>query len=443
MVANKAIRDAQFKKPRERVIKIDPRIFISGPFIECTKCGKKEFGVLSISDQHFVRRCRACWHDESFDLPSLNKKVLYVDQFAISEMMKVLNPEWPKRKHTKIDSYWLKMFRKLDRLAKLHLIVCPDSITHEQESMTGGRSLYDAAKRMYEHLSGGLTFQPSYYVEIAQLREHIKNWIAGRASDVIPLNVDDVLVGKRNAWWDRMRPSVTFEIPDSRFEELKRLNPQVENGLKVVQERWRKERKILDEWFFEEVRGQGRGNIKEFKNYKDRLLSADLTVNDIINQPIMIMKIKALTKPLEEAGVERDEIAGKVLEYLTSDDLQYVPYIRISAYIFAAAANKVGAGQKSKLTNSILSDATIVGSYLPYCDAMFLDRAMVGYVSELQKSNRLPYSTRVFSRADPDQFLGYLDTIEKQATSEHLAKVKEVYGKSWTEPYETMYRNRI
>src|SRR3954464_2383075 len=71
---------------------IDPRDWISPPFIACPFCGAEEFGVLMITRSSYVRRCRACMKDEQFGLPALAKKILYLDQFAISKLMKVLHP---------------------------------------------------------------------------------------------------------------------------------------------------------------------------------------------------------------------------------------------------------------------------------------------------------------------------------------------------------------
>jgi uncharacterized Zn finger protein len=75
--------------------KIDPRDFITGPFVKCPKCGGNEFGVLNIYDDRYMRRCRNrnCWHTVTINLPELRKKVIYIDQCAISNIMKVLSPE--------------------------------------------------------------------------------------------------------------------------------------------------------------------------------------------------------------------------------------------------------------------------------------------------------------------------------------------------------------
>ncbi|MCK5020734.1 MAG: hypothetical protein KAS32_27180 [Candidatus Peribacteraceae bacterium] len=140
----------------------DPRVFISPPFIKCPKCNKEAFGVLTINCNSYTRRCRACFfprgkdRPQIYDLPQLEKKVIYLDQFVISEMMKCLNPQTKAHKKGKLDPFWLALFEKLDTLSKLQLIIYPDSIYHTNESLLS--PYFEPLKRLYELLSHGVSF---------------------------------------------------------------------------------------------------------------------------------------------------------------------------------------------------------------------------------------------------------------------------------------------
>jgi hypothetical protein len=105
----------------------DPRMLISGPFRDCPKCGKPEFGVLSISGNSCSRRCRECFHSEQLPLWPLEKKVIYIDQFAISNMMKAIDDTLESHDRTAADPFWLELFEALERVCKLQLAICPDS----------------------------------------------------------------------------------------------------------------------------------------------------------------------------------------------------------------------------------------------------------------------------------------------------------------------------
>ena len=102
-------------------ITVDPRDFISGPFRKCPKCGAEQFGVLMVCGNHYIRRCRerACWYTQSANLPEIKKKIIYLDQFAISNMMKALNPSVKSHERAAADPFWQELFEILDVVCRL------------------------------------------------------------------------------------------------------------------------------------------------------------------------------------------------------------------------------------------------------------------------------------------------------------------------------------
>lgn len=66
----------------------DPRMLVTGPLHPCPRCGKVEFGTLSVTDNVHSRRCRHCFHDQQERLPPLAKKLIYLDQMVLSEIAK-------------------------------------------------------------------------------------------------------------------------------------------------------------------------------------------------------------------------------------------------------------------------------------------------------------------------------------------------------------------
>src|SRR5690606_11951664 len=114
------------------------------------------YGVLMINRRSYVRRCNKCMHSESYKLPDIEKKVIYLDQMAISNMMNSIRPSTDPKIQAKINSNWRTMFEKLDRLVKLQLIICPHSSVHEDESIV--TPVFKDLKQMYEHLGNGTEF---------------------------------------------------------------------------------------------------------------------------------------------------------------------------------------------------------------------------------------------------------------------------------------------
>ncbi|MGZ5793194.1 MAG: hypothetical protein ACXWI4_01395 [Croceibacterium sp.] len=69
-----------------------------GPFEQCPMCGNEQsFGILSAGGKTLTRRCKECRFSEQINLPTLEKKVIYLDQFAFSELFKLKSG---KRKET-------------------------------------------------------------------------------------------------------------------------------------------------------------------------------------------------------------------------------------------------------------------------------------------------------------------------------------------------------
>lgn len=60
------------------------------PFEDCPQCNQHvSLGVLSIVDNSFKKRCASCRYTRAVLLPALDKRVIYLDQFAFSELHKL------------------------------------------------------------------------------------------------------------------------------------------------------------------------------------------------------------------------------------------------------------------------------------------------------------------------------------------------------------------
>lgn len=96
--------------------------------------------------------------------PPHRKKVIYVDQFAISDMMKAVDAH--AGGHKRVERFWLELFEGLERVCKLQLAVCPFSPVHRDESLVS--RTFEPLKRMYEQLSNGVTFHHGDQIEQKQ-----------------------------------------------------------------------------------------------------------------------------------------------------------------------------------------------------------------------------------------------------------------------------------
>jgi len=430
---------------------IDPRGFISGPYIKCPKCGKDSFGILSIHDNHYSRRCKKCLFPNrtesggGFPLPELNKKIIYIDQFAISNMMKALNPQTKTYKEGTLDEFWIRVFDRLARLCKLQLIICPFSGFHTNESLLS--PYFEHLKRMYELLSYGISFYNHKKIKISQIYNHAKNWISGEGEKLLNLDVHSVVHGKINAWQDRVLISMNWQYDIDCIDNLRKTREKTHKEFSEIFKRWQSEKnKTFDDWFEEESMGFGRAIIRNYLSYEKRIeeiFKGDIEITEknmnVLFPPLSAGIIDSIHDAFRKRGIKNSDIWPKTFEYLTSPSLKDVPFLKIYSMLVASIARKAAAGRKKPPNQGMANDIEIISVLLPYCDAMFIDNECHNYLKEQPLCDAIDYGTVFYSQKTKDEFLNYLDEIELKTTKGHFEKVDEVYGKSWRKPYKTIY----
>lgn len=437
--------------PKEKQLHFDPRILISGPYIKCPKCGKDEFGVTIISGHGFTRRCRRCWHASSYGLPEIKKKVIYLDQFVISNIAKALDPESKGHQHTLANPFWLEAYRKIDHLSKLQLLICPDSHFHHDESLLSGDPPYDSLRDLYEHLSNGCTFFDYNTILRHQLGRCFWAYLNEQDRD-LKFNAEHVVSGHLHEWYGRLRISVNSSPREGEADEIRKLREQQYQELVRVFEQWKSAKTPYGQSFMEEATAWGRGTIEIFARYLRQYvqLSAKYAaeieragtytprLEDILPPPAAEL-IFGMLRILESNGLRDVEALAKVGEYFRSPYLLKVPYIRLSSMLYASLARKAGAGRVKPPSKGTFTDVNAIASLLPYCDAIFVDAEMAGHLGDNPLRGEVGnYPVRVFSQRNQGEFLEFLDGIEKETHPHHFKMVKDVYGENWDEPYMSL-----
>ncbi|PWB89992.1 hypothetical protein C5688_13060 [Methylocystis sp. MitZ-2018] len=110
------------------------RMFERPPFKNCLRCGCEQgCGILWVSSESYERRCKVCGAKATYILPAVDKKVLYLDQFAISEIFKVKNRK--RRAGAPHAEFWAEANDRLDQAIMRQQIICPASNIHRDETM--------------------------------------------------------------------------------------------------------------------------------------------------------------------------------------------------------------------------------------------------------------------------------------------------------------------
>ena len=80
------------------------------------------------------------------------------------------------------------------------------------------------------------------------------------------------------------------------------------------------------------------------------------------------------------------------------------------------------------MVEGLLNDIRAISSYAPYVDAMFVDKTCAELLSKRPADNSLKFKARIFSLADTQEFLAFLDEIELTTPYEVKELASRLYG---------------
>ena len=144
----------------------------------------------------------------------------------------------------------------------------------------------------------------------------------------------------------------------------------------------------------------------------------------------------------EEGVPDTPEALKKISEYLNSEYLELIPSIRIGAALYAAIADLAAKGMRRLPTKGVFVDIKMIESFLPYCDAMFVDDENTALLQDGRVKTKIRYPTKMFSQRNKEEFLKHLDDILNSADPSHIDLIKQVYGEDWTQPFVTILEHK-
>ncbi|MDD4027120.1 MAG: hypothetical protein PHO75_02930 [Candidatus Shapirobacteria bacterium] len=411
-------------------------MFVSPPYIKCPKCGGNEYGVLMINSKDYRRRCNGCMYSESYKLPALSKKIVYIDQNALSNMMKSINPETEAYKKGNLDPFFKSLFELLDRLNKYQLIICPDSINHYNESVSS--QFYKSLRRVYEQLSHGTSFEFPETIKRFQIHNNFLEWLGENPQ---PITKDNVIHGSLNEWQDRLIVSVDMGSQTEDAVGNNDYKNRLHENMISVFERWKTEKnRNFNDWYEEERNAIGpailRTYVEGFLKYSQEGYN-ESTLNFMTSfVSVLFTELKSV---LIKRGYNDDDALLKIREYLNSDYFKETSYLKISSMLYASIAKSAANGRKNPPSPGMDNDIEVISSYSNYCDAMFLDKECHSYLNQQPLKKELGLSDKTFSVNNKEDFLKYLQSILDDCPKEHLKLIDEVYGNDWGEPFIEMF----
>jgi hypothetical protein len=212
-------------------------------------------------------------------------------------------------------------------------------------------------------------------------------------------------------------------------------------------ERWQTEKsKTFEDWYRENRPGSSQNFAAIYDAHSaliHKVSAGQVSFSeDVWNPRLEVGVVSVLLHVAQELGHDLASAHRVVASFLYSDAAYNAPANDIAALLMAALARKAASGQRRPPSPGMWNDIVAISSFLPYCDAMFLDNECAALLAEEPLKSKLSrFETRIFSSNTSPAFLDYLSTVEADAGAEHETLIDSVYGTDWCVPYRALFRD--
>ncbi|MBX2991889.1 MAG: hypothetical protein KF749_12075 [Bacteroidetes bacterium] len=357
-----------------------------------------------------------CEYSQQLYLPELSKLVIYLDQFFLSHAFRSKVAEF-------VDCVEL-----ISELAHNQLIVCPMSSVHETETHQWRDSRADELWKFIKRTSRGQAFEPTYRVKHDQIMRGFTRYLSQDTAS-FPISREDAL-DDINVWDDYFWID-TGGKPDN-VELTRKLKDEAVTGLVGLFPKWRKSEMSFEDHQAYELRSGGNGYIQLYLQKWNRLASGDLSA--IYNSPIDSQIVENMVRHLEDEKGANPLLIAQT--FFASQYYARVPYEYISSGIITVLRDRVKTGQFSNPEKAIdrlqglFFDMDFIAAYAPYCDAMFVDAAMLPLVTDERLELQSKYGVKFFAKTNWNAFLAYLESIKTRKTPELARAIDLVYPRT-------------
>ena len=335
----------------------------------------------------------------------------------------------------KIDDFYKTLYAKLLRLLRLQAIVCPFSDAHRNESMVAP-SNPEQLRDSYEVFAHSVSFKTFENIRHAELLNLADRMVADDPSAVKPIERREVLESDPDVWFDRIRVSVKPLVFEGELEGLKDWRQRTHEGIseafqnvwKMQPERpWKYWRDLMAKGWMRSFINGYQQQMRRVQEIRDGLRQPQ-SLDDFIQPPVIGVFAELFAKFRAHSG-SQEEAGKRVGEFLTSDEILYLPFLQIQSALYATIAKKA-ATQLKLPTQGFAMDVSVMSCLLPYCEAMFMDREIAGLWKDIQASplRRLPYEAKVFSMVSKSDFLSYLEDLEQAVPEEQRRYSEQILG---------------
>lgn len=369
--------------------------------IHCPSCGdNKAFGNVLVNGSELIRGCQVCGKFQHLPLPEVRKEVLYLDQPFLSHAFR------------QRDRRFVNAARKLGHLARYQQVVAPYSSIHIDETHLWSNSQHQHLFDFIKRTARGYQFNPTYQIQATQIMRAFKKYINKPTNENGMATPSDALNENPHRWDSYFFVDLPPRVND--MDGLKEAKSRAAKDLVALFPKWRKESQAFDDDCAEEARGYGRRLYRAYFSYLNALHRDPVAFLEASHDEMVVDRL---------VRVDRDNLSindriERVKQFLSSKSFLSTPYVSESCKLFAVLRKLIrqGAFPNAKSAQEKLAgvyfDIAAISTFGPYCDSIFVDRAMHEWCADPEANVLSQFGTRLFSVKNWQDFTRYLDDLE-------------------------------
>ena len=355
--------------------------------------------------RHLFFRCSntRCFNKMSFELPAIEKTIVYLDTSTVSHMARA-------KVRGDADAPYLKLYEALRRASARNLIACPGSTIVETEAEFSAKYA-DVIIDMSRHLSDpGLHHQLE--VKEAQLFRALRGWLedAPAQLELAPPS-RDAFQDDIHAWHGTFNIFMNARMPEEWVHDVKSARQAI---LAEVEKLYRAYE--TDDFNFEQI------VAVEERGYAEAVRITGLNGSSNTLPKISMQIERAL-----RCGV--GEACQKAIDFLASGHARAIPFAYISGRLSAALAMRCRGKAPRRPKPGDQYDMDHMATFVPYVDVFIADNEMASLANENHLRLGEPFETKIQSLGTND-VPHFIDWLESLADGNEVAALSERIGQS-------------